>query len=107
MLAFVRKGNEDEIAIVVVNFTPVPRQDYRVGVPRKGGYVEVLNSDSSHYGGSNLGNGAGVMQADELPWMNRPYSLALTVPPLAAIVLRPTNDPDRTTRSATKTRCPR
>ncbi len=93
VLAFLRKGNEDEIAIVVVNFTPVPRQSYRVGVPHKGGYVEVLNSDSSHYGGSNLGNGAVVMQADELPWMNRPYSLALTVPPLAAIVLRPTKGP--------------
>ena len=72
MLAYLRKGNEDEIAIVVVNFTPVPRQDYRVGVPHKGGYVEVLNSDSSYYGGSNMGNGDGVMQAEELPWMNRP-----------------------------------
>ena len=89
VLAFLRKGDEGEMAIVVVNFTPVPRQNYRVGVPSKGGYVEVLNSDSSHYGGGNMGNGAEVLQAEEIPWMNRPYSLALAVPPLAAIVLRP------------------
>ena len=92
VLAYPRRGHADEIAVVVVNFTPVPRQNYRVGVPHQGGYLEVLNSDSSYYGGSNIGNGVGVMQAEELPWMNRPYSLALTLPPLAAVVLRYTKD---------------
>jgi len=62
---------------------------YRIGVPRAGGYREVLNSDSEHYGGSNLGNGPGQVVAEPLAWMNRPYSLSLTVPPLAAIVLAP------------------
>jgi 1,4-alpha-glucan branching enzyme len=88
VLAYLRKGNDDEIAIVVVNFTPVPRYGYRIGLPRQGGYQEVLNSDSRYYGGSDLGNGARLLEAEELPWMNRPYSLALTLPPLSGIVLR-------------------
>ncbi len=88
VLAYLRKGNEDEIVIVVANFTPIPRFGYRVGLPREGGYQEVLNSDSEHYGGSNLGNGVGVLEAEAVPWMNRPYSLPLTLPPLAVIVLR-------------------
>ncbi len=74
--------------MVIVNFTPVPRHDYRIGVPSPGGYREILNSDSHHYGGSNLGNG-GQLVADDVPWMNRPYSLSVTVPPLGTIVLAP------------------
>jgi 1,4-alpha-glucan branching enzyme len=74
---------------VIVNFTPVPRYNYRIGVPWPGHYREVLNSDSHHYGGSNLGNGDGTLAAEELPWMNRSYSMAVTVPPLAAVVLAP------------------
>jgi 1,4-alpha-glucan branching enzyme len=88
IVSFVRKAGDDFL-IVVVNFTPVPRMGYRIGVPPAGGYREVLNSDSEHYGGSNLGNGPGQIVAEPLAWMNRPYSLSLTVPPLAAIVLAP------------------
>jgi 1,4-alpha-glucan branching enzyme len=86
VLSFLRKDGDDFL-VVVLNFTPVPRHDYRIGVPAAGRYRERLNSDSAYYGGSNLGNGAGPLAAEPTPWMGRPHSLALTLPPLAAIVL--------------------
>ena len=88
ILSFLRKAG-DEFLVVIVNFTPVPRHNYRIGVPRQCGYREVLNSDSHFYGGSNLGNGQEQLHAEPWPWMNRPYSLSVTVPPLATIVLAP------------------
>jgi 1,4-alpha-glucan branching enzyme len=88
VLSFVRHA-DDDLLVVVVNFTPVPRYGYRIGVPRPGVYREVFNSDSAYYGGSNLGNGAASPIAEALPWMDRPYSVTLTLPPLAGIVLRP------------------
>ena len=75
--------------VVVLNLTPVPRHGYRIGVPTGGRYREVLNTDNTIYGGSGLGNGTEPVTTEEMPWMNRPYSLVLTLPPLAAIVLRP------------------
>jgi 1,4-alpha-glucan branching enzyme len=60
---------------------------YRSGVPREGRYREVFNSDSEYYGGSNMGNGSNLILAEDCPWMNRPYSISLTLPPLAAIVI--------------------
>ncbi len=87
VLSFLRKGNDGEIAVVVLNLTPVPRHNYRIGVPLAGDYREVLNSDSEIYGGSNVGNGSSPILADEQPWMNRSHSLLLTIPPLAGIVL--------------------
>ena len=75
--------------IVIVNFTPVPRVGYRIGVPGPGDYEEIFNSDSEFYGGSNMGNGGIVLVADEREWMGRPFSLSLILPPLAGIVLRP------------------
>jgi 1,4-alpha-glucan branching enzyme len=88
ILSFVRK-TQDDFLVVIVNFTPVPRTEYRIGVPRGGVYREILNSDSHLYGGSNLGNGGEHLVAEETPWMGRPYSIKLTVPPLAGIVLKP------------------
>ena len=88
VLSFVRRDG-DESFVTIVNFTPVPRHGYRIGVPAPGGYREILNSDSALYAGSNLGNGDSVLVADEIPWMGRPHSLALTLPPLAGIILRP------------------
>jgi len=73
--------------IVVCNFTPVPRQNYRVGAPRGGFWREILNSDAREYGGSGWGNFGGV-EAVPIPWHGRPYSLNLTLPPLAIIVLK-------------------
>ena len=75
-------------ALVICNFTPVPRYDYRLGVPRTGHWVERLNSDAAIYGGSNLGNG-GQVWAHEHPSHGLPASLSLTLPPLATIVLMP------------------
>ena len=87
IMSYLRRA-EDEICVVILNFTPVPRYDYRIGVPYAGAYSEGLNSDSDYYSGSNLGNG-GQLIAEEIPWMGRPYSMRLTVPPLAGLVLRP------------------
>ena len=88
VLSFLRKGDGDELFAVLVNLTPVARKGYRVGVPRPGQYREVLNSDSQFYGGSNVGNGSEPLETEAKPWMNRPYSLSLTLPPLAGIILR-------------------
>ena len=87
VLSYLRKGSDDELVVVVLNLTPVPRHGYRLGVPRAGRYREVLNSDSLYYGGGNVGNGVEALSAEEREWMNRPYSLSLTLPPLAALVL--------------------
>jgi len=87
VLSFIRRSN-DAFLVIVVNFTPVPHHGYRIGVPAPGEYHEIFNSDSTFYGGSNMGNGGGALVADEMPWMNRPYSLALTLPPLAGILLQ-------------------
>jgi 1,4-alpha-glucan branching enzyme len=87
ILSFLRKGEGDEMMVVVLNMTPVPRHGYRIGVPRDGRYREAFNSDSEFYGGSNAGNGSGLIIAEDRPWMNRQYSLSLTLPPLASIVI--------------------
>ena len=86
VLSFLRKDGDDH-AVVVLNFTPVPREGYRVGVPRAGLYREILSSDSQYYGGSNVGND--VVQAEPTPWMDQPYSIVLKLPPLGALVLVP------------------
>jgi 1,4-alpha-glucan branching enzyme len=88
VITFIRKSNDGkEKVIVVCNFTPVPRQNYRIGVPDGGLYREILNSDSSYYEGSNVGN-AGEIQAESISCHNRTYSLNLTLPPLAAVFLK-------------------
>jgi 1,4-alpha-glucan branching enzyme len=87
VLAFLRRGNDPgRISVVLCNFTPVPRQEYRIGVPYAGHYQERLNTDAAIYGGSNLGNYGGV-SADEFSSHGRPYSLRLTLPPLATVIL--------------------
>ncbi|MCG3113199.1 MAG: 1,4-alpha-glucan branching protein GlgB [Candidatus Manganitrophus sp. SB1] len=87
-LIFLRRGeNPDQPVVFVCNFTPVPRLDYRIGVPGEGFWQERLNSDSSFYGGSNLGNGGGLL-AEPIPSHGRPYSLRITLPPLAMIALK-------------------
>ncbi len=88
VLSFERRA-KDKHLVVIANFTPVPRHDYRIGVPFADHYCEIFNSDSAYYYGSNVGNGAGALAVDEQPWMNRPCSLVITLPPLAAIVLKP------------------
>jgi 1,4-alpha-glucan branching enzyme len=86
--SWIRRGNDD-VAVVVLNLTPVPRDGYRLGLPSAGRWVEALNSDSEHYGGSNLGNLGGVEATDE-PMHGQPASALLTLPPLSGLILRPT-----------------
>jgi 1,4-alpha-glucan branching enzyme len=89
VLSLVRKGAEpgDGPILAVCNFTPVPRHDYRVGVPYGGFWREILNSDASDYGGSGQGNFGGLTSVPESTH-GRPQSLSLTIPPLAAVFFR-------------------
>ncbi|MEZ5499458.1 MAG: 1,4-alpha-glucan branching protein GlgB [Steroidobacteraceae bacterium] len=86
VLAFLRLANEAMPVVVAVNFTPVPRRDYRIGLPRAGQYHELLNSDATEYGGGGIGN-LGCVHAEARPWAGFPASAALTLPPLAAVFL--------------------
>jgi 1,4-alpha-glucan branching enzyme len=88
VFAYYRNGYEGTPPIIVVcNFTPVPRLRYRIGSPRSGGWREILNTDAEIYGGSNLGNG-GWVEASSMPSHGQPFSLEITVPPLATVLLR-------------------
>jgi len=80
------RHSEQELLIVVLNFTPVPRQDYRIPVPEQGRYCEVFNSDADSYLGSNLLN-PDALDSDSVAMHGREHSLRLTLPPLAAVVL--------------------
>jgi 1,4-alpha-glucan branching enzyme len=89
VVAFLRRAHDpDNYVLVVCNFTPVPRHDYRLGVPRGGYWQELLNTDAAAYGGSNVGNGGGVW-AEDVPEHEQPSSVVLTLPPLAALFLQP------------------
>ncbi|MGH8247523.1 MAG: 1,4-alpha-glucan branching enzyme, partial [Gammaproteobacteria bacterium] len=86
VLSYLRRQGA-RVIVVVLNFTPVPRHGYRVGVPAGGAYRVILNSDSTCYGGSNIGNG--VANALREPWMGQPFSLVLSLPPLGGLFLSP------------------
>ncbi len=88
VISFIRKGiGIDEKIIVICNFTPTTYYDYRVGAPEGGTWIEIFNSDSSYYGGSGQGN-MGRKETQEVSFHGRPYSFALTVPPLSVIYLK-------------------
>jgi 1,4-alpha-glucan branching enzyme len=80
------KTNSSHV-IFVCNLTPVPRYNYRIGVPEPGFYVERINTDAQEYWGSGVGN-AGGLEADAEPWHGQPYSLNLTLPPLATLIFK-------------------
>jgi 1,4-alpha-glucan branching enzyme len=88
VLSFLRKDRAGRPVLFVVNFTPVPRHRYRVGVPLGGRWVELLNTDAEMYGGSGQGNLGGI-EADEVAMHGRERSLALVLPPLGAVFLAP------------------
>ena len=89
-LAFARYSAEcSRILVCVENLSPVPRPGYRVGLPRGGGWREVLNTDAEVYGGSGLENGV-PLDAEEREWHGQPWSVELTLPPLAVVWLVPT-----------------
>ncbi|MDE2142026.1 MAG: 1,4-alpha-glucan branching protein GlgB [Elusimicrobia bacterium] len=88
VVSFLRKGvSEDEQVLCVFNFTPVPRPDYRVGVPAGGWWAELADSDGADFGGSGATLGGGL-KADKEPWHGRPYSVRLQLPPLGAVFLK-------------------
>jgi 1,4-alpha-glucan branching enzyme len=88
IVSFIRKGKTTrDIILAVFNFTPVPREYYHVGVPYGGTWKEILNSDASIYGGSNLGNGGGV-EAVKQSCHGRPFCLKITVPPLGMVFFK-------------------
>ena len=74
--------------IVVCNFTPVVRHNYRLGVIEKCNYQEIFNSDDVNYWGSGVKN-EGFMSGEDVSWNDKPYSISLTLPPLATIVIKP------------------
>jgi 1,4-alpha-glucan branching enzyme len=84
-----RATNYDDFIVAVLNWTPIARHDYRIGVPEPGYYTELLNSDADIYGGSNVGNDGG-RHTDDVPAHGHAQSLSLTLPPLAGIMLKKT-----------------
>lgn len=84
VISYIRHA-DDRFVIVVLNFTPIVRENYRLGVPSPGTYFERLNSDSSNYGGSNVGN-LGEVHSDPIAWMNQANSIEITLPPLAGLI---------------------
>jgi 1,4-alpha-glucan branching enzyme len=87
-ISFIRWSAAPEPLACVCNFSPVPRYDYRVGLPRAGRWVEVLNTDSELYCGSNVGN-LGMIEVEEIAWDGQPSSARVTLPPLACVWLAP------------------
>jgi len=85
IISYIRRANNGTFALIILNFTPVPRSGYRIGVPVAGIYREIFNSDSTYYGGSNVGN-LGNIASVPMPWMGFADSIAITLPPLAGIV---------------------
>lgn len=86
IVSYIRKSDQD-FSVVILNFTPVPRTGYRIGVPAAGAYREILNSDSLFYGGSNLGNNS-PLYSQPVAWMNHQQSLEINLPPLGALILQ-------------------
>jgi 1,4-alpha-glucan branching enzyme len=86
ILSYIRK-NEYGHMLCIFNFTPVPRNKYRIGVPDSGEYEIVMNSDSEYYDGSNYSHQS-AMTTQNIAWNNRPYSIEIDLPPLSGLVLR-------------------
>jgi 1,4-alpha-glucan branching enzyme len=86
-VAFVRRSGTaaDAPLLVLCNFTPGVHRAHRLGVPEAGLWVERLNTDSAHYGGSNVGTPLGCARSEALPWDGMPHSIVVDVPPLAAV----------------------
>jgi len=85
ILIYQRNAKNNSV-IIVLNFTPVIRKNYRIGVPYGGHYEELLNSDSSYYNGSNTGNSDPII-SETVPWMNKDHSISVTIPPLAGLII--------------------
>jgi 1,4-alpha-glucan branching enzyme len=88
VIAFARAGLDGEVLVFAANLSPVPRYDFRLGLPRSGEWREALNTDAEVYGGGNVGN-LGAVKPEPVPWHGQPVSALVTLPPLAAIWLVP------------------
>jgi 1,4-alpha-glucan branching enzyme len=89
IISFVRRAEDpNDFLVFVCNFTPVPRPNYRIGVPEKCRYTEIFNSDAKAFGGSGVGNG-GHVESGVFEQHNRPYSVQLSLPPLGVLILKP------------------
>jgi 1,4-alpha-glucan branching enzyme len=91
VFAWLRHDDQGGAVMVVCNLTPVPRPGYRIGSdPRFGAWRELVNTDSSHYGGSNVGNGDSPVPVEPISAHGRGHSVALNLPPLGVLFLVPT-----------------
>ena len=94
VVAFARTSKDlSDVVACVLNLTPVPHHGYRVGLPREGRWLEAVNTDSTHYGGSDTGNYGGVV-AEPIPWGGQPFSAELSLPPLGGLWLVPEPEPE-------------
>lgn len=92
VIGYIRKADDDsDFVMVVCNFTPIVRQNYRIGVPEAGDYVEILNTDSQYYSGSNVGN-MSFLTSEPIESQDLENSISLTLPPLSAVILKPKRD---------------
>ena len=93
VVAFARASQDaEEVLVCVANLAPVPREGYRLGLPRSGAWTEALNTDSEFYGGTNTGN-LGAIEAKPLPYNDQPFSAQITLPPLSVLWLVPQAPP--------------
>ena len=88
VLSFIRRSNDGH-AVIVLNLTPTPHAAYRIGVPEGGEYTCLLSTDAREWGGSGYGEFT-VVQANDIPYHGRRYSIEVALPPLSAVVLAPT-----------------
>lgn len=91
LFVFERIGRSGETVVCAANFSAMPHEHYRIGLPQAGRWDEVINTDAETYGGSGVGN-LGSFRADEQPWQGRPASAAIRIPPLGALWLRPSTE---------------
>jgi 1,4-alpha-glucan branching enzyme len=87
-VSLLRRSRDGGLVVAVLNFTPVPREGYRIGVPSAGAYNELVNSDAEVYGGTNMGN-SGIVFAQPIAAHGFPQSLRLVLPPLSCLFLKP------------------
>lgn len=88
LLGYIRRAKDpDDFVVVCCNFTPAVHHDYRLGVPEEGSYREIFNSDSEFYGGSNVGNGLGLV-SEPIESQGREHSIKLSIPPMGVAMFK-------------------
>lgn len=87
VLSYVRRARDGSFVLILLNFTPVPRANYRLGVPQAGEYAEIFNSDAQYYGGSNISNGTAI-KTEQISWMGHGQSILISLPPLGGVILQ-------------------